>query len=88
MLSKSRPQRENKSKAALSGPPRRRTCSLCKEKIEEVDFKSLTTLRRAMSEKGKIRSRRITGTCRRHQHQIAVAIKRARELALLPNVSR
>ena len=41
-----------------------------------------------MSDKGKIRSRRITGTCRRHQNQVAVAIKRAREMALLPYVNR
>ena len=51
-----------------------------------VDYKDFPTLRRAMSEKGKIRSARITGSCRRHQKQLAVAVKRARELALLPYV--
>jgi small subunit ribosomal protein S18 len=68
-------------------PPRRRSCFFCKEKVEEVDYKNYNQLRRYVSEKGKIRSRRITGTCRRHQKQVAVAVKRAREMALLPYVS-
>ena len=65
---------------------RRRNCYFCREKIEEVDYKNYNQLRRYISEKGKIRSRRITGACRRHQNQVAVAVKRARELALLPYV--
>ena len=65
---------------------RRKSCYFCKEKIEEVDYKNYNQLRRYISEKGKIRSRRITGACRRHQDQIAVAVKRAREMALLPYV--
>jgi small subunit ribosomal protein S18 len=52
-----------------------------------VDYKDFSGLRRAMSEKGKIRSARITGNCRRHQRQLAQAVKRARELGLLPYVS-
>ena len=72
---------------APSGPIRKRNCYFCKEKIEEVDYKSQNQLRRYVSEKGKIRSRRITGACRRHQRQVAVAVKRAREMALLPYVS-
>jgi small subunit ribosomal protein S18 len=68
-------------------PPRRRSCYFCKEKVEEVDYKNYNQLRRYISEKGKIRSRRITGTCRRHQKQVAVAVKRAREMALLPYVA-
>jgi small subunit ribosomal protein S18 len=66
---------------------RRRNCYFCREKIHEVDYKNAAQLRRYISEKGKIRSRRITGACRRHQRQLAVAIKRAREMALLPYVS-
>jgi small subunit ribosomal protein S18 len=81
-------RREKKSKAGVAGPSRGRHCSFCKEKTAEVDFKDVSALRRLMSEKGKIRSRRITGTCRRHQIQVAVAVKRAREMALLPNASR
>jgi len=65
-----------------------RSCSFCKEKVEEVDFKSSTTLHRIVSDTGKIRSRRVTGTCRRHQDQVEVAVKRAREMALLPYASR
>lgn len=71
---------------ASTGPIRRKSCYFCKEKIEEVDYKNYNQLRRYISEKGKIRSRRITGACRRHQDQIAVAVKRAREVALLPYV--
>jgi small subunit ribosomal protein S18 len=73
--------------SASTGPIRRKSCYFCKEKIEEVDYKNYNQLRRYVSEKGKIRSRRITGACRRHQDQIAVAVKRAREMALLPYVS-
>ena len=86
--SKPKPRREKKGKAGALGQARRRYCSFCKEKIEEVDYKNHTTLRRMMSDKGKIRSRRITGTCRRHQNQLAAAIKSAREMALIPYVSR
>jgi small subunit ribosomal protein S18 len=66
---------------------RRRNCFFCREGVDEVDYKNYNQLRRYMSEKGKIRSRRTTGACRRHQRQVAVAVKRAREMALLPYVS-
>lgn len=68
------------------GPGRRKSCFFCKSKVEEVDYKNINELRRYVSEKGKIRNRRISGACRRHQRQVAVAVKRARELALLPYV--
>ncbi|MDQ2982897.1 MAG: 30S ribosomal protein S18 [Actinomycetota bacterium] len=70
-----------------TGPIRKRNCYFCKEKIDEVDYKNYNQLRRYISEKGKIRSRRISGACRRHQRQVALAVKRAREMALLPYVS-
>ena len=70
-----------------AGQIRRRNCFFCKEHIAEVDYKNVNQLRRYISEKGKIRSRRITGACRRHQRQVAVAVKRAREMALLPYVA-
>jgi small subunit ribosomal protein S18 len=84
-----REKRETSRKRPSAGGPggRRKSCYFCKEKIEEVDYKNYNQLRRYVSEKGKIRSRRITGACRRHQEQIAVAVKRAREVALLPYVS-
>ena len=66
------------------GPIRKRNCYFCREKVDEVDYKNVNQLRRYVSEKGKIRSRRITGACRRHQRQVALAVKRAREVALLP----
>jgi small subunit ribosomal protein S18 len=72
------------------GPPgggRRKPCPYCREKIDLVDYKDLGALRRAVSDKGKIRSSRVTGCCRRHQSQLARAVKRARELGLLPYVS-
>jgi len=72
----------------LSGSRRRKYCFFCKEKVEQVDYKDFNTLRRYMSDRGKIRSRRTTGACRRHQRQIALAVKRAREVALLPYSSR
>ncbi len=71
--------------SSLAG--RRRNCYFCREKLEEVDYKNYNQLRRYISEKGKIRSRRTTGACRKHQRQVAVAIKRAREMALLPYVA-
>jgi small subunit ribosomal protein S18 len=55
--------------------------------VDQVDYKDISSLRRFISERGKIRSRRITGACRRHQNQVARAVKRARELALLPYVA-
>ena len=64
--------------------PKRRVCSFCVDKINEVDYKEASRLRRFTSERGKILPRRITGNCARHQRQLTVAVKRARILALLP----
>lgn len=69
-----------------TAPGRRKSCHFCRDKITEIDYKNIAQLRRYISEKGKIRSRRITGACRRHQLQVAAAVKRAREMALLPYV--
>ena len=69
------------------GSGRRKPCQFCRDKVDVIDYKDFGTLRRAMSEKGKMRSARITGCCRRHQSQLALAVKRARELGLLPYVS-
>jgi small subunit ribosomal protein S18 len=65
-------------------PARRRYCPFCKEKVDEVDYKDVATLRRFVSNRGKIKTRRVSGACRRHQRQVATAIKYAREMALLP----
>jgi small subunit ribosomal protein S18 len=81
-------QQTSRRRPPAGGPGgKRKSCYFCKEKIDEVDYKNYNQLRRYISEKGKIRSRRITGACRRHQDQIAVAVKRAREMALLPYVA-
>lgn len=79
-----KPSRRRDTKKGGPGSGRRKPCPYCKDKIEQVDYKDVVGLRRFVSERGKIRSRRITGACRRHQNQIATAVKRARELALLP----
>ena len=79
-------RRRDRGKGAAGGG-RRKPCQFCRDKVDVVDYKDFPTLRRAMSEKGKIRSARITGNCRRHQRQLARAIKRARELGLLPYVA-
>ncbi len=64
--------------------PRRKVCQFCVDKINEVDYKDLVRLRRFLSERGKIEPRRKTGTCAAHQRSLNVALKRARQLALLP----
>jgi len=82
---RSRPTRRRDKKGG-PGSGRRKSCQYCRDKVEHVDYKDITALRKFISDRGKIRSRRITGACRRHQNQIATAVKRARELALLPYV--
>ena len=64
--------------------PRRKVCSFCVDKIEYIDYKDVQLLRKFMTDRGKIKPRRVTGACTQHQHDIAVAIKRARVMALLP----
>jgi small subunit ribosomal protein S18 len=83
---RSRPTRRREKRAG-GGSGRRKPCAFCRDKVDFVDYKDIATLRKFISDRGKIRSRRITGACRRHQNQIATAVKRARELALLPYVA-
>ena len=80
-------QQDRRKRTSPAGPGRRKSCFFCKTKVDEIDYKNIGELRRYVSEKGKIRSRRISGACRRHQRQVAVAVKRAREVALLPYVA-
>ena len=63
---------------------RKKVCGFCVDRVENIDYKDISRLRRYMSERGKILPRRVTGTCARHQRELTVAIKRARHLALLP----
>lgn len=64
--------------------PRKKVCSFCVDKVENIDYKDVAKLRRYITERGKILPRRISGNCAKHQRQVTVAIKRARNIALLP----
>ena len=64
--------------------PKKRVCSFCVDKIEHIDYKETGKLKRYTTERGKILPRRISGNCDRHQRQLTSAIKRARNIALLP----
>ena len=67
--------------------PKRKVCSFCRDKVEDIDYKNPLQLRPYISDRGKIEPRRRTGTCAKHQRVLAAAIKRARHLALLPYVA-
>ena len=79
-------ERENRAPRGNSRK-RRKVCQFCVDKIEHIDYKDLPRLRRFVTERGKILPRRTTGTCAAHQRQLTVAIKRARQIALLPYVT-
>lgn len=64
--------------------PKKKVCSFCVDKIEHIDYKDVAKLRRYVTERGKILPRRISGNCAKHQRQLTLAIKRARNIALLP----
>ena len=66
---------------------RRKVCGFCVDKVEYIDYKDISRLRRFVSERAKILPRRVTGTCAAHQRALTTAIKRARQLALLPYTS-
>jgi small subunit ribosomal protein S18 len=68
------------------GPKRqhRKVCSFCVEKIDYIDYKEISRLRRFVSDRGKILPRRVTGTCAKHQRPLTTALERARAIALLP----
>jgi small subunit ribosomal protein S18 len=88
-----RPQQRSQSQSGGPGGRRRRgpgdrirPRKYTRLNVETIDYKDLATLRRFISDRGKIRSRRVTGLSRRHQQQLALAVKRAREVGLLPYV--
>jgi small subunit ribosomal protein S18 len=71
-------------------PPRKikkKVCVFCKEKITHVDYKDTGLLRKFISDRGKIRARRVSGNCTQHQRDVAMAVKNSREMALLPYTS-
>jgi small subunit ribosomal protein S18 len=81
-LGKEKTVRWNKPKYV----PKRKVCAFCAEKVKEIDYKNIEKLRSYISDRAKIAPRRRTGTCAKHQRILAIAIKRARHLALLPYV--
>lgn len=72
---------------AFRNNKRRKVCQFCVDKIDHIDYKDITRLRKCISERSKILPRRVTGACAKHQRQITVAVKRARQAALLAYVS-
>ncbi len=75
---------DDKGKRPLRRAPKRKVCQFCVEKAESIDYKDVSKLRRFITEKGKIIPRRTSGTCAKHQRELAMAIKNARVMALLP----
>jgi small subunit ribosomal protein S18 len=78
--SRPRPRRQTRR----GWKPRRKVCAFCLDKKRTINYKEISTSRRFLTERGKIKSRRKTGTCAKHQRRLANAVKRARHLALLP----
>ena len=66
------------------GPPRRKVCRFCVDRVIDIDYKNTTILRNFITERGKMISARSAGNCAKHQRMLTVAIKRARNIALLP----
>ena len=64
--------------------PKKKVCEFCKNKVSFIDYKDTALLRRYISDRGKIRARRVSGNCSQHQRDVAVAVKNSREMALLP----
>jgi small subunit ribosomal protein S18 len=75
----------------MAKPPikkfKKKVCTFCKSDAAVIDYKDTATLRKYISDRGKIRARRVTGACTQHQRDIANAVKNAREIALLPYTS-
>jgi len=66
---------------------RKKVCIFCADKVDFIDYKDSAKLRKFISERGKILPRRVSGTCAKHQRELNTAIKRARQVALLPYVT-
>lgn len=82
MSTSRRDRNENRGGRVRRG--RKKVCSFCVDKIDQIDYKDVARLRKFISERGKILPRRISGNCAKHQRQLTTAIKRARHIALLP----
>lgn len=64
--------------------PRKRICSFCADKSKNIDYKDINKLKKYITERGKILPRRVSGNCSKHQRELTISIKRARQVALLP----
>ena len=80
-------KKESKGGRPMNRKSRKKVCLFCVEKSAYIDYKDTMKLRKFISERAKILPRRVTGTCAAHQRELTVAIKRARQLALLPYIS-
>ncbi len=78
---------ERRNDRPRSRRPKRKVCSFCVDKVDHIDYKDVAKLRRYVTERAKILPRRISGCCAKHQRQLTVAIKRARQIALMPYTS-
>lgn len=87
-VDKRKDKRKAKPEEGFRARRKKRPCLICKEGMEFIDYKDVALLRRFISERGKIRARRVTGCCSKHQHDVSVAIKNAREMALLPYMTK
>jgi len=67
--------------------PKKKVCMFCVDKIPYIDYKDTALLRKFISDRGKIRARRVSGNCSQHQRDVAIAVKNSREMALLPYTS-
>jgi small subunit ribosomal protein S18 len=81
-------KRREKEEKGWQKRQKKKVCIFCRDKIAHVDYKDVSVLRKFISDRGKIRARRVTGNCVQHQRDVATAIKNAREMALLPYSAR
>jgi small subunit ribosomal protein S18 len=81
-------KRKEKEDKGWQKKQKRKFCIFCKEKVDFIDYKDVSSLRKFVSDRGKIRARRVTGNCTQHQRAVATAVKNAREMALLPYSTR
>src|SRR5207245_589498 len=81
-------KRREKEEKPWQKKQKKKFCIFCKDKIDYVDYKDVSMLRKFVSDRGKIRARRVSGNCAQHQRDVATAVKNAREMALLPYTAR
>jgi small subunit ribosomal protein S18 len=81
-------KRREKEEKGWQKKQKKKFCVFCQNKVDHVDYKDVGSLRKFISDRGKIRARRVTGNCTQHQRDVASAVKNAREMALLPFSTR